>query len=165
MAEPIKSQSARAPTEADIRAENLTPQLRRHTWINIAGPIAAVFLGIFAAAMYLRPVDVLRWIQISRLGWSGVSQNDLALKDGMITYLMTGGYSEMEPVVMIHGLGPNAALVWRGIMPPVADAHYKVICAQPARFRFVGSQAGSIFDRLPGRSGCGDDRRAETRSR
>jgi pimeloyl-ACP methyl ester carboxylesterase len=33
----------------------------------------------------------------------------------------------MEPVVMIHGLGPNAALVWRGIMPPVADAHYKVI--------------------------------------
>ena len=28
---------------------------------------------------------------------------------------------------MIHGLGPNAALVWRGIMPLVADAHYKVI--------------------------------------
>ena len=77
--------------------------------------------------MYLRPVDVLRWIQISRLGWSGVTQNDLALKDGLITYLMTGGYSGMEPVVMIHGLGPNAALVWRGIMPPVADAHYKVI--------------------------------------
>jgi pimeloyl-ACP methyl ester carboxylesterase len=127
LAEPIKSQATRTPTEADIRAENLTPQVRRHTWINIAGPLAAVFLGIFAAAMYLRPVDVLRWIQISRLGWSGVAQNDLALKDGLITYLMTGGYSEMEPVVMIHGLGPNAALVWRGIMPPVADAHYKVI--------------------------------------
>jgi len=114
-------------TEADIRAENPARQLRRHAWLNIAGPIAAVFLGIFAAAMYLRPVDVLRWIQISRLGWSGVAQNDLALKDGLITYLMTGGYSGMEPVVMIHGLGPNAALVWRGIMPPVADAHYKVI--------------------------------------
>ena len=127
MPEPIKSQAARARTEADIRAENPSPQLRRHAWINIAGPIAAVFLGIFAAAMYLRPVDVLRWIQISRLGWSGVTQNDLALKDGLITYLMTGGYSGMEPVVMIHGLGPNAALVWRGIMPPVADAHYKVI--------------------------------------
>ncbi|HEV2171172.1 MAG TPA: alpha/beta hydrolase, partial [Candidatus Binatus sp.] len=127
MAEPIKSQPARAPTEADIRAENLTPQVRRNTWINIAGPIAAVFLGVFAAAMYLRPVDVLRWIQISRLGWSGVTQNDLALKDTKITYLMTGGYSDMEPVVMIHGLGPNAALVWRGIMPPVADAHYKVV--------------------------------------
>src|ERR1700678_622976 len=125
--EPIKSQAVRTPTEADIRAENPSPQLRRHAWINIAGPIAAVFLGIFAAAMYLRPVDVLRWIQISRLGWSGVTQNDLALKDGLITYLMTGGYSGMEPVVMIHGLGPNAALVWRGIMPPVADAHYKVI--------------------------------------
>jgi pimeloyl-ACP methyl ester carboxylesterase len=127
VAEPVKSQPARAPTEADIRGENLARQVRRHTWINIAGPIAAVFLGIFAAAMYLRPVDVLRWIQISRLGWSGVTQNDLALKEGMITYLMTGGYSEMEPVVMIHGLGPNAALVWRGIMPPVADAHYKVV--------------------------------------
>ena len=127
MAEPIKSQPASIRTEADIRAENPARQLRRHSWINIAGPIAAVFLGIFAAAMYLRPVDVLRWIQISRLGWSGVTQNDLALKDGLITYLMTGGYSGMEPVVMIHGLGPNAALVWRGIMPPVADAHYKVI--------------------------------------
>ena len=127
MAEPVKSQPARTPTEADIRAENLTPQVRRHTWINIAGPLAAIFLGIFAAAMYLRPIDVLRWIQISRLGWSGVAENDLALKDGLITYLITGGYSEQEPVVMIHGLGPNAALVWRGIMPLVADAHYKVI--------------------------------------
>ena len=68
MAEPIKSQPARAPTEAGIRAENLTPQLRRHTWINIAGPIAAVFLGIFAALMYLRPIDTLRWIQLTRLG-------------------------------------------------------------------------------------------------
>jgi pimeloyl-ACP methyl ester carboxylesterase len=127
VAEPVKSQPARERTDADIRGENLARQVRRHTWINIAGPIAAVFLGIFAAAMYLRPVDVLRWIQISRLGWSGVTQNDLALKDGVITYLLTGGYSEMEPVVMIHGLGPNAALVWRGIMPPVADAHYKVV--------------------------------------
>lgn len=127
MAEPIKTESARTPTEADIRAENLAPQLRRHTWINIAGPIAAVFLGIFAAAMYLRPLDVLRFIELTRLGWSGVAQNDLALKDGLITYLITGGYSGQEPVVMIHGLGPNAALVWRDIMPPVADAHYKVI--------------------------------------
>jgi pimeloyl-ACP methyl ester carboxylesterase len=127
MAEPAKTQIARERTEADIRAENLTPQVRRHTWINIAGPIAAVFLGFFAAAMYLRPVDVLRFIQTTRLGWSGVAQNDLALKDGLITYLMTGGYSGQEPVVMIHGLGPNAALVWRDIMPPVADAHYKVI--------------------------------------
>ena len=127
MAEPVKSQPARTPTEADIRGENLAPQVRRHAWINIAGPIAAVLLGIFAAAMYLRPVDVLRWVQLSRLGWSGVTRNDLALKDGMITYLITGGYSEEEPVVMIHGLGPNAALVWRGIMPPLSDAHYKVV--------------------------------------
>ncbi len=127
MAEPIKSQPARTPTEADIRAENLAPQVRLHTWINIAGPLAAIFLGIFAAAMYLRPIDVLRWIQISHLGWSGVTQNDLALKDGLITYLITGGYWDQEPVVMIHGLGPNAALVWRGIMPPVAAAHFKVI--------------------------------------
>lgn len=127
MAEPIKTEPARTPTEADIRAQNLAPQVRRHTWINIAGPIAAVFLGTFAAAMYLRPLDVLRFIQTTRLGWSGVAQNNLALKDGLITYLITGGYSGQEPVVMIHGLGPNAALVWRDVMPPVADAHYKVI--------------------------------------
>ncbi|MGC2759105.1 hypothetical protein, partial [Candidatus Binatus sp.] len=63
MTEPVKSQPARIRTEADIRAENPARQLRRHSWINIAGPIAAVFLGIFGAAMYLRPVDVLRWIQ------------------------------------------------------------------------------------------------------
>src|SRR5260370_38953219 len=101
VAEPVKIETARKPTEADIRAENLTPQVRRHTWINIAGPIAAVFLGIFGAAMYLRPVDVLRWIQVARLGWSGVAQNDLGLKDGLITYLMTGRYSEMEPFAQI----------------------------------------------------------------
>jgi len=127
VAEPSKSETARKRTEADIRAENLAPQVRRHTWINIAGPIAAVFLGIFGAAMYARPLYVLRFVQLTRLGWSGISQNDLALKDGLITYLVTSGYSGEEPVVMIHGLGPNAALVWRGIMPPVSDAHFEVI--------------------------------------
>ncbi len=127
MAEPSKSPDSRAAQEAAIRAENMAPQVRRHTWINIAGPLSAVLLGFLAAAIYLRPVEVLRFIQLSRLGWSGVSQNDLALKDGLITYLITGGYSGQEPVVMIHGLGPNAALVWRGVMPPVADAHYKVV--------------------------------------
>jgi len=140
VAEPVKSQPARTPTEADIRGENLAPQVRRHAWINIAGPIAAVLLGIFAAAMYLRPVDVLRWVQLSRLGWSGVTRNDLALKDGMITYLITGGYSEEEPVVMIHGLGPNAALVWRGIMPPLSDAHYKVVPTCRASRRRITSR-------------------------
>jgi pimeloyl-ACP methyl ester carboxylesterase len=127
VAEPSKSPDSRAAQEAAIRAENMAPQVRRHTWINIAGPLSAVLLGFLAAAIYLRPVAVLRFIQLSRLGWSGVSQNDLALKDGLITYLITGGYSGQEPVVMIHGLGPNAALVWRGVMPPVADAHYKVV--------------------------------------
>jgi pimeloyl-ACP methyl ester carboxylesterase len=127
VAEPSKSPDSRAAQEAAIRAENMAPQVRRHTWINIAGPLSAVLLGFLAAAIYLRPVEVLRFLQLSRLGWSGVSQNDLALKDGLITYLITGGYSGQEPVVMIHGLGPNAALVWRGVMPPVADAHYKVV--------------------------------------
>jgi 2-hydroxy-6-oxonona-2,4-dienedioate hydrolase len=127
VAEPDKSQTPRIPTEADIRAENIMPQVRRHTWINIAGPLAAIFLGVFGAAMYLRPMGVLRFIQTTRLGWSGVTQNDLALKDGLITYFVTGGYAGQEPVVMIHGLGPNAALVWRGVMPLVADAHYKVV--------------------------------------
>ncbi|MDO8431483.1 MAG: alpha/beta hydrolase [Candidatus Binatus sp.] len=126
-AQKLEAQKLKAQREAAIRADNLAPQVRRHTWINIAGPIAAVFLGIAAAAIYLRPIDVLRFIQISRLGWSGVVQNDLALKDTLITYLVTGGYAEQEPVVMIHGLGPNAALVWRGVMPLVASAHFKVV--------------------------------------
>ena len=112
--------------EAQLRGELIAPQVRRHTWINIAGPLAAVFLGIFAAAMYLRPIDVLRWMQLAEVGWSGVTQNDLALKDGLITYLMSSGYADQNPVVMIHGLGPNAALVWRGVIPLVAKAHFKV---------------------------------------
>jgi 2-hydroxy-6-oxonona-2,4-dienedioate hydrolase len=126
-AQKLEAQKLKAEREAAIRGDNLTPQVRRHTWINIAGPLAAVFLGIACAAIYLRPIDVLRFIQVSRLGWSGVAQNDLALKDTLITYLVTSGYAAQEPVVMIHGLGPNAALVWRGIMPPVASAHFKVV--------------------------------------
>ncbi len=126
-AQKLDAQKLKAQREAAIRADNLTPQVRRHTWINIAGPLAAIFLGIAIAAIYLRPIDVLRFIQLSRLGWSGVTQNDLALKDTLITYLVTGGYADQEPVVMIHGLGPNAALVWRGVMPLVAEAHFKVV--------------------------------------
>lgn len=103
----------------------IAPPVRLHAWINIAGPLAAIFLGIAAAAMYFRPVDTIRWLQTTRLGWSGVTQNDLALKDGLITYLMTGGYSGQEPVVLIHGLGPNAALVWRGVMRPLSDGHFR----------------------------------------
>src|SRR5260370_11789881 len=83
VAEPVKTESARKPTEADIRAENLTPQVRRHTWINIAGPIAAVFLGIFAASMYLRPLDVLRFLHTTRLGWSSGPQTNASLKHAL----------------------------------------------------------------------------------
>jgi pimeloyl-ACP methyl ester carboxylesterase len=126
MAEPSESRDKPA-TEASIRADNMARQVRRHTWINIAGPLSAVLLGILGAALYLRPVDVLRFIQLSRLGWSGVAQNDLALKDGLITYLVTGGYSGNEPAIFVHGVGPNAALLWRGVMPPVAGAHFKAI--------------------------------------
>jgi pimeloyl-ACP methyl ester carboxylesterase len=137
VAEPSKT-----PTEAEVRARIEATPYRRHSWINIAGPLSAVFLGIFAAAMYLRPIEVLRWIQLTRLGWSGVTQTELATDNGLMTYLLTGGYPEQEPVVMIHGLGPNAALVWRGVMAPVAEAHFKVIA--PNLMGFASSEHKQI---------------------
>ena len=127
MPEPERYDPDQAPTADEVRANLDRPRVRRHAWINIAGPLSALALGVVAAAMYLRPIETLRWMQTTRLGWSGVTQSDLALKDQMITYYITGGYWDQSPVVMIHGLGPNAALVWRSVMRPVADAHFKVI--------------------------------------
>ncbi len=77
-------------------------------------------------------------MQLVRLGWSGVTQNEIALNDGLMTYLMTGGYSDQEPVVLIHGMGPSAALEWREIMKTISEAHYKVIA--PNLFGFDGSE-------------------------
>ena len=130
--------AARARTEAEIRGDLIAPPVRRHAWINIVGPLCALFLGTFAALMYLRPIDTLRWIQLTRLGWSGVTQNDIALNDGLMTYLITSGYFDQSPVLMIHGLGPNAALEWRDVMSPVADAHYKVVA--PNLLGFASSE-------------------------
>jgi len=106
--------------------------------MRIAGPVAAVILGVCSAAFYLRPIAVLRWLQLVRLGWSGVTQNEIALNDGLMTYLMTGGYPGQEPVVLIHGMGPSGALEWRAIMQTVSEAHYKVIA--PNLFGFAGSE-------------------------
>jgi pimeloyl-ACP methyl ester carboxylesterase len=122
-----RPQPSKVPSRAQIRGQLIAPPVRRHAWINIAGPLSAIFIGVFAAAMYARPIGVIRWLQLMRLGWSGVTQNDLALNDGLITYLITGGYSGEEPVVLIHGLGPDGALVWRGTMPELASAHFKAI--------------------------------------
>jgi pimeloyl-ACP methyl ester carboxylesterase len=130
--------AARVRTEAEVRGDLIGPPVRRHAWINIAGPLSALFIGIFAALMYMRPIDTLRWIQLTRLGWSGVTQNQIALNDGLMTYLVTGGYFDQAPVVMIHGLGPDAALEWRGVMSPVADAHYKVVA--PNLLGFASSE-------------------------
>jgi pimeloyl-ACP methyl ester carboxylesterase len=44
----------------------------------------------------------------------------------------------MEPVVMIHGLGPNAALVWRDVMGPIGAGHYKVMA--PNLYGFADSE-------------------------
>ena len=77
-------------------------------------------------------------MQLVRLGWSGVTQNEIALNDGLMTYLVTGGYSDQEPVVLIHGMGPSAALEWREIMKTISEAHYKVIA--PNLFGFDGSE-------------------------
>jgi pimeloyl-ACP methyl ester carboxylesterase len=106
--------------------------------LRIAGPVAALILGACSAAFYLHPIGVLRWVQLVRLGWSGVTQNEIALNDGLMTYLVTGGYSGQEPVVLIHGMGPSAALEWRQIMKTISEAHYKVIA--PNLFGFDGSE-------------------------
>ncbi len=131
-----------AKTEAQVRGELIAPPVRRHAWINIAGPLCAIFLGIAGAAMYLKPIGTLRWLQQTRLAWSGVELNEISLDDGLMTYYITGGYWDQDPVVMVHGLGPNAALVWRGVIKPVSDAHYKVVA--PNLFGFAGSDHPQI---------------------
>jgi pimeloyl-ACP methyl ester carboxylesterase len=113
--------------EVKLRAELAEERLTRHGWIRIAGPICAVALGVLGALAYLKPIELLRFLQETRLGWSGVTENDLALDSGLVTYLVTGGYPDEEPIVMVHGIGPNAALEWRGVMAPIAAGHYKVI--------------------------------------
>ena len=132
---PVKS-------EAQVRGELIAPSMRRHAWINIVGPLCAIFLGVAGAAIYLKPIGTLRWIQQTRLAWSGVTQNEIALDDGLMTYYITGGYWDQDPVVMVHGLGPNAALVWRNVMSPIADAHYKVVA--PNLYGFAGSEHKQI---------------------
>ena len=110
--------------------------------MRIVGPVAALIIGVCSAAFYLHPAGVLRWLQLTRLGWSGVTQNEIALKDGLMTYLITGGYYDQEPVVLIHGIGPSAALEWREVMKPIGDAHYKVIA--PNLFGFDGSERKQV---------------------
>jgi pimeloyl-ACP methyl ester carboxylesterase len=126
------------PSEAEVRGNLIAPPVRRHAWINIVGPLSAVFIGVFAAAFYLHPIGTLRWLQTTRLGWSGVTQNEIGLNDGLMTYFITGGYWDQYPVLMIHGVGLDAALVWRGVMKPISDAHFKVIA--PNLMGFASSE-------------------------
>jgi pimeloyl-ACP methyl ester carboxylesterase len=132
------AQPAQKSPEELSREAMIAPPPRRHAWINIAGPLCAIALGIAAASMYLKPIGTLRWLQHVRLGWSGVAQNEIATDQGLMTYLVTSGYSEQNPVVMVHGLGPNAALEWRDVMSPVATAHFKVVA--PNLMGFASSE-------------------------
>lgn len=134
----LMARASQAPSEAKIRAELTREPVRRGSWIRIAGPLSALGLGVLAAALYLHPVGVLRWLQMTWLGWSGATQKEIALGDGLMTYLVTGGYAGMEPVLMIHGLGPSAALVWRDNIAALNDAHYKVVT--PNLFGFAASE-------------------------
>jgi pimeloyl-ACP methyl ester carboxylesterase len=131
-------ESARTPSEAEVRGNLIAPSVRRHAWINIVGPLAAVFIGVFGAAFYLHPIATLRWLQTTRLGWSGVTQSEVGLNDGLMTYFMTGGYWDQSPVLMIHGVGLDAALVWRGVIEPISEAHFKVIA--PNLMGFASSE-------------------------
>jgi pimeloyl-ACP methyl ester carboxylesterase len=147
------AEPSRKLTEAEVRGELIAPQVRRHAWLNIAGPLSALILGGLAAAFYFQPIKVLRWVQLARVGWSDVTQNDIAINDGLMTYLVTGGYSGMDPVVLVHGLGPNAALVWRDTMPLIAEGHFKVVAPNLMGFASsehkqikytIGYQAGAL---------------------
>src|SRR5438552_2718639 len=120
------SGDSQTASETRLRAQLSAERPSRGAWIRIVGPLAALFLGAVGAALYLHPVAVLRWLQLTQLGWSGVTQQEIALNDGLMTFLVTGGYANQEPVIVIHGLGPSAALEWRTIMSPIAEAHYKV---------------------------------------
>ena len=131
-------ESSRVPSETEVRGNLIAPPVRRHAWINIVGPLTAVFIGIFGAAFYLHPIGTLRWLQTTRLGWSGVTQNEIGLDAGLMTYFMTGSYWDQAPVVMIHGVGLDAALVWRGVMKPISEAHFKVIA--PNLMGFASSE-------------------------
>jgi pimeloyl-ACP methyl ester carboxylesterase len=132
------AQAAKKSPEEIARDAMIATPVRRHAWINIAGPLCAIALGVAAASMYLKPIGTLRWIQLTRLGWSGVTQNAVATDQGLMTYLITGGYSDQAPVVLVHGLGPNAALEWRGVMSPIAEAHFKVVA--PNLMGFASSE-------------------------
>jgi pimeloyl-ACP methyl ester carboxylesterase len=69
---------------------------------------------------------------------TGTWSTEIALDSGLMTYYFTGGYSDQEPVVMIHGLGPNAGLEWRGVAGPVSQGHYKVLA--PNLLGFASSE-------------------------
>jgi pimeloyl-ACP methyl ester carboxylesterase len=124
--------------EAEVRGELLAPKTRRHAWLNIAGPLGAVIIAIMLGAFYKNPIGVLRWIQATELGWSGVTKTEVGLDEGLMTYYINGGFPDMEPVIMIHGLGPNAALVWREVMGSVGQGHYKVMA--PNLYGFADSE-------------------------
>ena len=128
--------------EAQVRGELLAGKTRRHAWLNIAGPLGAVLIAIMLAAFYKNPIGVLRFVQSTQLGWSGVQKSEVGLDMGLMTYYINGGYPDMEPVIMIHGLGPNAALVWRDVMGPIGQGHYKVMA--PNLYGFADSEHQQI---------------------
>ncbi len=128
--------------EAQVRGELLAGSPRSQAWLNIAGPLGAIFIGAFLAVFYLHPISVIRWIQTAGLGWSGVTKSEVGLDEGLLTYYVNGGFPDMEPVILIHGLGPNAALVWREVIAPIGEGHYKVIA--PNLYGFDGSEHKQI---------------------
>jgi pimeloyl-ACP methyl ester carboxylesterase len=135
---PNGGDAERRLAEARVRDELIGTGVRRHAWLDIAAPLGALLLGAFFAVFYYNPIAVIRWVHSTELGWSGVARNEIGLTSGVMTYYVSGGYPGMEPVVMIHGLGPNGALVWRRVMPILAAGHYKVIA--PNLYGFASSE-------------------------
>ena len=124
--------------EAEVRGDLLAGKTRRHAWLNIAGPLGAAIIGGFLAVFYLHPIGVIRWLQATGLGWSGVTKSEVGLDEGLMTYYVNGGFPNMEPVILIHGLGPNAALVWRDVIGSIGEGHYKVMA--PNLYGFADSE-------------------------
>ena len=126
--------------------------------IRIAGPLAIIALAILGYFLFFYPVKTLLWTHQTRLSWAGVVQNQADLKEGHISWYESG-YRGEEAVLMVHGLGVEGGLEWRGNIKPIAEGHYRVLAPDLAGFGgssapstplTLASQAAELWEFLDG---------------
>lgn len=129
-AELSPEETERRRAEIEFRS-NISEGPRQRSWLNIAGPVGAVLLIAFLVAFCVAPMGVIRSMQRLQLAWSGVTQSQASLKDGTMTYYVASGPPGLpkHPLLLIHGLGPDSALVWRRVMAPIAAKGRYVVIA------------------------------------